>query len=326
MAAYRQVSFDQLRHLLASYRSIFHFSDIEDIRLEPISSGIENSNFWLTIGSKELVLTVFEQLTQQEVRHCVRLAQHLGRAKMSVPMPLSDENDQWLHSVQGRPAIVCARLRGTSVVHPKQEHLKLIGQQLATAHQVSSTLQNPPVDQRNIDWWCSLKPEINHYLSALDMELLDEAIDEQILSRSHWIELPNGWIHGDCFRDNVLFFEHNGQVQFSAILDWYNACHGPYVYDLAIVFQDWCVKDDGSCDINKANALVSGYESVRTLTSLEKTLWPVVCRAAALRFWLSRLLAFDIAKKQGRELPAHKNPDFYRNRWRSAKSIQSLCG
>ena len=53
---------------------------------------------------------------------------------------------------------------------------------------------------------------------------------------------------------------------------------------------DWCIDlESGRLQDERATALVAAYDTVRALTGGERRLMPALMRAAALRFWLSRL-------------------------------------
>jgi homoserine kinase type II len=97
--------------------------------------------------------------------------------------------------------------------------------------------------------------------------------------------LPQGIIHGDLFRDNVLWdADGNGGV-----IDFYFACDDVLAYDLAIAVNDWCVTPSATLDAERAAAFVDGYQDERPLEDLEREMWPVMLRRAALRTWLGRL-------------------------------------
>jgi homoserine kinase type II len=102
--------------------------------------------------------------------------------------------------------------------------------------------------------------------------------------------LPQGAVHADLFRDNALFDGALGQERLSGVFDFYFAGHDHFVYDLAVVLNDWCVDlDSGALDEARAQALLQAYQAVRPLQGGEQRLLPAMRRAAALRFWLSRL-------------------------------------
>jgi homoserine kinase type II len=118
-------------------------------------------------------------------------------------------------------------------------------------------------------------------------ELAEEVIFQDSFVRSAQFErLPAGPIHADLFRDNVLFEgDHIGGV-----IDFYFAACSIWLFDLAITVNDWCVDpESGEFDRARALALLQSYHAVRPLMEHEHRVWRTVLRAAALRFWISRL-------------------------------------
>jgi len=95
--------------------------------------------------------------------------------------------------------------------------------------------------------------------------------------------LPQGLIHGDLFRDNVLF---EGK-RLTGLIDFDHTARGPLLFDLAVVALDWVYLAGGSTDA--LTALAKGYEESRPLTSAEEAAWPKALALAALRFALARL-------------------------------------
>ncbi|MDB4991345.1 MAG: serine kinase, partial [Myxococcaceae bacterium] len=97
-------------------------------------------------------------------------------------------------------------------------------------------------------------------------------------------ELPRGVVHGDLFRDNVLW---KGD-QLVALLDWESASDGIVIYDLAVTLLAWCCGD--TLDWSLARALVHGYQSERTISEVEWQGLHWALRVSCLRFASSRLI------------------------------------
>jgi homoserine kinase type II len=98
---------------------------------------------------------------------------------------------------------------------------------------------------------------------------------------------PVGLLHGDLFKDNTLF---DGAV-LKGVIDFYFAHHGPCLYDMAIALNDWATTSVGKIHERRYHAFLSGYESIRPLSTTEFALLTRYQCQAALRFWLSRLEA-----------------------------------
>ncbi|HEY5365757.1 MAG TPA: phosphotransferase, partial [Casimicrobiaceae bacterium] len=124
-------------------------------------------------------------------------------------------------------------------------------------------------------------------------------------------KLPRGAVHGDLFRDNVLF----DGTRVAGIIDFGFAATDYFAYDLAVAVNDWCSDADGGLRSADVAAFVGAYERVRALSTAEREQWPSLMRAAALRFWLSRL--YDLHLPRGGVLTHAHDPAEYERVLRS---------
>ena len=117
---------------------------------------------------------------------------------------------------------------------------------------------------------------------------LGEAIANELafLERDWPRDLPQGIIHADLFPDNVFFLGD----RLSGLIDFYFACTDAFAYDVAICLNAWCFEPDPSYNITKGRALLKGYMRMRKLNEREIAVLPILCRGAALRFLLTRLV------------------------------------
>ena len=117
------------------------------------------------------------------------------------------------------------------------------------------------------------------------------------------MDLPKGFIHGDLFADNSLFLDAN---TIGGIIDFYAGGTDYWVYDLAITILAWCAQDKALNSDYQA-ALINGYQSVRPLSFQEDTELPQFIKLAALRFWVSRLIAAE--SRTDAALTTSKDPE-----------------
>lgn len=175
---------------------------------------------------------------------------------------------------------------------------------LARMHLAAADYPARMPNPRGPAWWTRTVRELSPQLSAEEVAMLRA---EVALQQEHrFDDLPAGVIHADLFRDNVLM---DGE-RVGGFIDFFYACNDALLFDLAIAVNDWCPLSDGDIDAGRVRAMLAGYQSIRQLTPQEKADWPVMLRAAALRFWVSRLL--DYHRPAEGEMVLVKDPDWFR--------------
>lgn len=260
--------------------------------LQGIGAGIENTNYFVTTSTGQWVLTLFERLTAEQLPYYLQLMQHLAQRGLPVPEPRADAQGALLHQVAGKPAALVNRLPGHHQLAPDLHHCAQVGALLARMHLAVADF---PLDQPNLRgraWWATMAAAVRPHLVAGQQQLLDDelAFQQQVAASAAFAGLPQGAVHADLFCDNVLFDGLPGHEKLTGAFDFYFAGTDSFGYDLAVCLNDWCLHADGaSLDEARAQTLVQAYERHRPLTAAEHRLLPALLRAAALRFWLSRL-------------------------------------
>jgi len=261
-------------------------------QLQGIGAGIENSNFFVTTDCGDWVLTLFERLTADQLPYYLQLMQHLAQRGLPVPEPRADAGGQILHQLAGKPAALVNRLPGHHQLAPDLHHCAQLGGLLARMHLAVADFALQQPNLRGRAWWRQIAPLVRPHLTPVQRQLLDDelAFQHQVALSPAFAALPQGAVHADLFCDNVLFDGLPGHEKLTGAFDFYFAGTDSFGYDLAVCLNDWCLNaDDASLDMARAQALVQAYEAQRPLSATEHRLLPALLRAAALRFWLSRL-------------------------------------
>lgn len=267
----------------------------EAIDICGISSGIENSNFFITTERGEYVLTVFEKLNFEQLPFYVNLMRHLAERGVSVPAPIPNKRGEIINTLHGKPATIVTKLNGACQLAPQPVHCAAVGDMLAKMHLAAQDFEIKQPNLRGLDWWVETEPVVRPYLDAEKGALLHDEIvfQEAFAISSTYSRLARGPVHADLFRNNVMF---NGD-QLTGFFDFYFAGWDTWLFDVAVTVNDWCINlDTGAFDMARVRAMLDAYHAVRPFTLDEQAAWPVMLRAGALRFWISRLYDFYLPR------------------------------
>jgi len=286
MAVFTEVSLDEGRAFVARL-------DVGTLTaLRGITAGIENTNYFVTTDRGEWVLTIFERLTFEQLPFYLHLMKHLARKGIPVPEPRADAAGEILHTLKGKPAALVDKLPGGHQLAPDDHHCAQVGEMLARMHLAGLDYPRQQPNLRGLAWWAETVPVVLPFVDAEQRELITRelAFQQQLAASPAYAALPRGPIHADLFRDNVMFEGLPGRERLTGFFDFYFAGVDTFLFDLAVCLNDWCVDLASGRGIDeRAAVFVAAYERVRPLTGGERRLMPALLRAAALRFWLSRL-------------------------------------
>jgi homoserine kinase type II len=280
--------------------------------LTGIGAGIENTNYFVDTDQGRWVLTLFERLRSDQLPFYLRLMQHLARAGLPVPEPRANAQGHLVHLVAGKPAALVNGLAGRHPHAPGLNHVAQLGRMLGQMHLAvrDFALQQPNL--RGLPWCETMAPQLMPHLTEAQRQLLavELPFQQTVAASAAYQGLARGAVHADLFCDNVLFDGPPGQERLSGCLDFYFAGVDTFAYDLAVCLNDWCIDaDTGRLDTDRAAMLVAHYERIRPLPAAEARLMPAMLRAAALRFWLSRLGDWHLPREA--DLLAPKDPQHF---------------
>jgi homoserine kinase type II len=299
MSVYTPVEPAQLEQFLARYR----LGKLQ--AFTAIANGITNTNYYLDTETGHFVLTLYEHHSDDELDYILGLQQHLVSQSVRCSEPVTDRRGDLFSSLNQRPAAIIRRLQGQVQPEPESLHCAVVGAELARFHLAGQDYPGIRPNPRDIDWIIAVTDMLGTNLNTRDRQLIKTTL--QAANQFDPVNLPLGAIHADLFHDNALFVDN----ELGGILDFDYACSGSFVYDIAVLLNDWCIDSRGDLVDSRVNATLEAYQQQRRLKTVEIDALPLMLRIAALRFWLSRL--YDKAFPLSGELTFIKSPDSFRD-------------
>ena len=282
MAVYTDVTDEELQQFLAGYRIGGLLS------YKGIAEGVENSNFLLHTTDGFFILTLYEKrVAADELPFFLNLIEHLAARGLTCPQPVRNRGGEALGRLANRPAAIVTFLDGMWIRRPRAVHCEAVGEALAKLHRAGADFTMTRRNALSVAGWRPLLNAAGMRADTVQKGLTTAIAGELARLEQDWPQdLPRGVIHADLFPDNVFFLGD----RLSGLIDFYFACTDAFAYDIAICLNAWCFEPDQSYNITKGRALLNGYRRVRALSEPEIMLLPILCRGAAMRFLLTRLV------------------------------------
>jgi homoserine kinase type II len=284
--------------------------DIEEIiSFQGIKKGIENTNYLLKSKNKKFILTIFEKrVSNNEIPFFMKLMDKLNDSKINCPKPLKNNDGEYLIKLKNKTACIVSFLKGKDKNKLNFENCFEVGKIIAQMHLVTKNINLSRRNSMGIKYLDPLLKSIkfrSNKFSNLEKFLINNLKE----IKKNWPKkLPKGIIHGDLFIDNI-FFNKN---KLSGIIDFYFSANDYFMYEIAICINALCFDNKKSkfkINKQKIKSLIKGYESIKKISLKEKNSLNILCRGAAMRYFLTRL--YDYSNTPKTALIQIKDPNEY---------------
>ena len=318
MAVYTHLGAEDLARLIA------HYDVGELVSAKGIAEGVSNSNWLIETGGApgnvggsagsgtRFILTMYERrIALEDLPYFLGLLDHLASKACPVPRTIHDREGASFRILDGKAVALIEFLPGVSPTRPTAQQARAVGEVLAQMHMAALDFPLIRANAMGFATSCAILEACgSRRLAMIDPALPAMIPEARTAAALDLAGLPASQIHSDLFPDNVLM---RGDV-VTGLIDFYFACTGPMVLELAVTHAAWCFDHANAFQPALGTALVAGYESVRPLTGPERDLFADVAKGACLRFIASR--AEDWLDTPDDALVTRKDPMQFVERWR----------
>ncbi len=259
-----------------------------------VRNGSVNTHYLLESKRGRFFLKIDEVKKELETRQELDLILFLRRQGFPCIQPIRSKKGKYYHELHGKYLSVSRYMDGITV--PVEvltlPQLEVLGHTLADLHLIGrgykKGIDNRFAFPKVVMMYRDVRKEIPAHLRNITRVMEDElSYLEGYLDNN----LPKGVIHGDFFTDNIKF----KKTRLVGVLDFEAACRGKFIYDLATAVNALCYLD-GRYRIERFEALISGYESLRPLSLPEWDSFPNELRFSSIRFTITRIKEFYLRK------------------------------
>ena len=255
-----------------------------------IKTGSVNTHYLIETKRGKIFAKIDEVKSELEVKQELDLLFHLRKQNFPCVQPLKSKSGRLYLDVQGKCLTVSRHIEGVEL--PVQAmtpvHLTALGHMLANLHLIGRSYKKGIDNRFGFNRIVSIYRDVRRQLPT-HLKNIVRVLDDEFSYLENYLDnnLPKGIIHGDLFADNVKFKSN----RLTGVVDFEAACRGKLIYDLATAVNALCFLDE-RFRIDRFEALISGYESLRPLSLPEWDSFPNELRFSALRFTVTRIKDF----------------------------------
>jgi homoserine kinase type II len=310
MAVYTHLGAEDLARLIGEY-------DVGVlVSAKGIAEGVSNSNWLVETSGQDgsgtrFILTLYERrIDYADLPFFLGLLDHLAGKGCPVPRTMHDRTGASWRMAHGKAAALIEFLPGVSPTRPTPAQAHSVGAVLARLHLAARDF---PLTRANAMDFAASAAILDacgaERLATIDADLPAMLGHAHAAAALDLAALPQSQTHTDLFPDNVLMLGE----RVTGLIDFYFACTGPMLLDLAVTHAAWCFDAAGGFRADLGSALIAGYESIRPLEPAERALFADVAKGACLRFVASR--AEDWLDTPDDALVTRKDPMQFAERW-----------
>lgn len=276
-------------HELAAFTAEYPLGKLQAAR--GIEAGTVNTSYALELEAGRFFLRIYEEQDAAGAAREAKVLAHLAARGVPTPAPVATADGRTVQTIAGKPAALFPWIEGEILCQARvtPAAAEAVGAALARIH-LAGHAPDAPLDAGRFGA-LDLARRCERVRTSSDPEaaVLADSLKASVLSiaERRRRDVPSGLIHGDLFRDNVLWDPHAKECRIAALLDFESAHDGPFAYDLAVTILSWAFGSE--LDTNVARAIVRGYRSVRELEAADREVLYDEAIFAALRFTITRI-------------------------------------
>jgi homoserine kinase type II len=274
-----------------------------------VRNGSVNTHYLIETKRGKYFLKIDEVKSELEVKQELDLLLHLRKQNFPCLQPLKTKSGRFYLEFQGKCLTVTRNLDGVElpVEAINATHLSALGHTLANLHLIGRSYKKGIDNRFGFNRIVAIYREVRRQLPS-HLKHIVRVLDDEFSYLENYLDnnLPKGIIHGDLFADNVKFKGN----RLTGVMDFEAACRGKLIYDLATAVNALCFIEE-RYRIDRFEALISGYESLRPLSLPEWDSFPNELRFSALRFTVTRIKDFYLRRAEDNQRVYKDFKEFY---------------
>jgi homoserine kinase type II len=195
-----------------------------------------------TTTTGRYVLTLFEKIAREDLPFYLGFMDHLAHHDIVCPAPMRMDDGGFIAELNGKPACIVTRLPRLAAHASHRHDCRAAGHILAALHVAGVEYDAALANGHGQAWREHFAEVAAPRLSRAENALIDSENRYQGMHDDS--VLPQGVIHGDLFRDNVLWDSRGS----GGVIDFYFACDDVLLFDVAITANDWCTTPEATLD------------------------------------------------------------------------------